>query len=497
MTVSALTNLTIGYLRSSAYRRVMTKIHAPTRAIIYCRVSSDRSGRGRSVSEQEDECRRVCEREGWPVAEVLVDNDIGASRHSGKDRPEFKRLADVLRAGDVLVTWEASRATRDLKVYVELRDLCAERGVWWSYSGNTYDMSSGSDRWSTGLDALVAEKAAEETRDRVLRALEKNADQGLPHGRIPYGYRGVRDPGTGKIVERVIEPSEASIIREIAERLLAGQTAYSIAVDLNDRDISTGQPSRAGWTTTTILRLVQRPYLAGKRTHRGKLTQGTWEPILTEDQQLRLSAIINNRPKPSRGSEPRSLLSGTAMCGVCGWPMYRYLASAPSKPAYRCSNRPHHTSRDIEKTDAVVIEKLIEAINNYRDDLTLRVSEGDAADQQPDVSEFLNQAREAKQRLDALQQSYIAGKTAVDDWEMMSAAIREQIETANSRAQNAAVTSSPLLAIINTPAEEMWEMFTFEEQRRFVRAAVEVKIHKPPRRGTRFDRELIEVTLRR
>lgn len=62
----------------------------------------------------------MCEREGWEISEVLTDNDIGASRFSGKDRPAWRRLHDTLGAGDVLVTWVASRAQRDLGTdYVE------------------------------------------------------------------------------------------------------------------------------------------------------------------------------------------------------------------------------------------------------------------------------------------------------------------------------------------------------------------------------------------
>jgi DNA invertase Pin-like site-specific DNA recombinase len=82
------------------------------RAIIYTRVSADQTGQGRSVASQEAECRAMCDRNGWEVAEVLCDNDIGASRWSGKKRPEYRRLTEVLRQGDVLVTWEASGLQR-------------------------------------------------------------------------------------------------------------------------------------------------------------------------------------------------------------------------------------------------------------------------------------------------------------------------------------------------------------------------------------------------
>ena len=62
---------------------------------------------------------------------------------------------------DVLVTWEASRAQRDLDAYLELRRLCAASGVRWAYSGTVYDLAHGSDRFRTGLDALVAEDEVE------------------------------------------------------------------------------------------------------------------------------------------------------------------------------------------------------------------------------------------------------------------------------------------------------------------------------------------------
>ncbi|MGU3294355.1 recombinase family protein [Williamsia sp. M5A3_1d] len=69
-----------------------------TSAIIYTRASRD-NAKGRSVAEQEAECRAVCEREGWPVAEVICDNDRSASRYARKDRPGFDRLREIVAWG--------------------------------------------------------------------------------------------------------------------------------------------------------------------------------------------------------------------------------------------------------------------------------------------------------------------------------------------------------------------------------------------------------------
>lgn len=55
------------------------------RAVVYTRVSSDPKGAGRSVAEQEKECRAVASAAGWEVAEVFTDNDRSASRYATKD----------------------------------------------------------------------------------------------------------------------------------------------------------------------------------------------------------------------------------------------------------------------------------------------------------------------------------------------------------------------------------------------------------------------------
>jgi site-specific DNA recombinase len=178
------------------------------RAAIYTRVSSDRDGRGRSVGQQESACRADCERQGWTVVEVLTDNDRSASRWSRKDRPAYDQLAEILIAGraDVLVTWEASRAQRDLTAYATLRELCAHHGVKWSYSGRLYDLTDSDDRFSTGIDALVSEREADLTRARILRDVEERAIAGMPHGQLHDGYRIEYDPNTGKPLSRVLDP---------------------------------------------------------------------------------------------------------------------------------------------------------------------------------------------------------------------------------------------------------------------------------------------------
>jgi len=145
----------------------------PLRAFVYDRTSRLVEGVGTSNADQAADNDRFCERQGWVIAERFTDPGKGASRHSRSKRTDFERMVEGIerRECDVLVVWEASRAYRDLKVYVQLRDLCVQNRVLLCYNGQVYDMTRGNDRFVTGLNALQAEYEADVIRDRILRTL--------------------------------------------------------------------------------------------------------------------------------------------------------------------------------------------------------------------------------------------------------------------------------------------------------------------------------------
>ncbi|MDV8003861.1 recombinase family protein [Rhodococcus sp. IEGM 1318] len=464
----------------------MDKKQAPTRAIIYTRVSKDSAGTGRSVAEQETECRAVCEREGWPVGEVLQDNDIGASRWSGKDRPAYRRLAEVLRPGDVLVTWEASRAQRDLTAYAELRDLCAALGVLWNYKGRTHDLNVGADRFTTGLDALLAEREADEIRDRVLRALEANAAEGKPHGKIAYGYRAVRDPQSGLITAREIDPEAAGWIREMAERVLQGESLRAILKDVNPR-------AGMKWYSATISKMLRSPTLAGLRTYKGETLPGNWEPILTMDEHKRLVTVLGDpgRRTSYRGTEPRYLVSGIAVCGVCGGPCY--VGMNHKKPTYVCRNG-GHVSRMVSDVDPVVIDKMIRIINQQRVNVFLfREDDGEGRSTGNESAEWIAKAQLLQGRLDEFSESAATGEISKSEYLKISGSINKQIAEANAKAAETAVNSDPMLELLYREPEEVWESANIDQRRRFIRATVDVRILKTGA-GKRFEESSVQVT---
>src|SRR4029450_5771604 len=100
-------------------------------ALIYTRVSKDPKQQGRSVAEQEAECRAVCDREGWTVSDVLCDNGRSRSPYATKPRPAWDQVKHRIATDgiDVLVSWEPSRLGRDVGEHDALEKLCLAHGV--------------------------------------------------------------------------------------------------------------------------------------------------------------------------------------------------------------------------------------------------------------------------------------------------------------------------------------------------------------------------------
>lgn len=471
-----------------------------TRAVIYARVSkAGRDGTSKSVDEQLAECRAECARQGWPVGEEVDDRERGASEWSPGERPGFRSLFQVLERGDVLVVWELSRLARNDEDRTALAAFCKQLDIPWHYAGRTYDPTDPDDAFTLDIGHAVSKKESAQTRKRVLRALASNAADGRWHGRTIYGYRAVRDPDTGKVTERVPDEITAPIVREAAERVLTGESLRSIGLDFQSRGLLTANGTER-WHGYTIRNMVMNPAYAGYRVHKGALIRGTWQPILTEDEQARLKAVLTDPVRTAhipRGTPARYLLSGIAKCGVCGIALYK--SANHGRPIYKCSGRPSHMARELAKVDAVVIERILKQIENYRVELFIRTADPDETGTTDPavaaVGEHLSEVRELRQRLDAFYDQAAEGELSPAALARIEARLLPKIDAATKAAETAARVSDPAARILDTPAEQLWESWTLGEQREFIRSAADIVML--PADGRVFDKDRIQVTMRK
>ncbi|MBF6515308.1 recombinase family protein [Nocardia cyriacigeorgica] len=471
-------------------------------AVLYARVSDDRDGRSRSTSQQIDEGNDWCEREGISVIATIIDDDIGASRYSRKKRDGYDRALELLQAPSerrrILVSWESSRAQRNLKVYLMLREICEESGSLWCYDGRIYDMSDPADRRRTAMDAVEDEYEVERTRRRVMRDMRDNAAAGRPHGKIAYGYRIVRDDRTGRAIDRVpdedvfdaegnlVRVGTATIVREIAQRLLEAESIRSITIDLNRRGIPAPRPMRKGpnkgkpgpWLTQTVTTLMRSPTYAGLRVANGKVIRtGTWKPLLTVDQHERLVALLTDptRRTNHRGAAPAWLLSFIATCGVCGSHVTRLAPRGTDM--YVCATN-FCVARSIKGVDRLVEQAVIERLMS--DDIfALMAKSSDEA------ATAYEEERKLKARLNKFIAMAASGEISEESFVQIDKDLRAKIKKAESKAR--AKFTSPLVRKLaeGRNAREEWPRLDLAEKRQVIRELCEVTIFKARTKGQR------------
>jgi DNA invertase Pin-like site-specific DNA recombinase len=298
-------------------------------ALIYGRASKDRQKLMRSIGDQIEECKRWCAPLQWRIGKVITDADRSASQWRRKEREGWEEAIELIRSGKygAFVTWEPSRAGRDMAIYVQLRAACQQAGVLYMTHGRVYDFSRSDDAFMLGFEFLRAEADANTMRERQLRTTKLRAERGRPHGRLPFGYRRIYDDSTGLLIRQQPDPRTGELVKMMAREVLSGTTPFRVAGILQDMGVPIPQGAREGnldrgWTAMTVKQILRNPTIAGKRVYRGKVVgDADWEPLVSEHDFARLQKILFD---PARrihnhdGVTPKSLLAHIAKCHYCG-----------------------------------------------------------------------------------------------------------------------------------------------------------------------------------
>jgi site-specific DNA recombinase len=192
----------------------------PENAVIYIRVSTeDQADSGLSLQSQEDVCRALAARKGWPVSSIWRDEGVSGSKPLDK-RPGLFGAIGALGRGDLLVIAKRDRVFRtdDYDRAVILRAVGArERG------------------------AGIA---------RTKAALQVKRDRGQRCGQIPYGWRLAAD---GVALE--VDPADLGLVDACRRLRAEGVSLRAIGRELAARGF---RPKGGGpvFGVTTIRRLL-------------------------------------------------------------------------------------------------------------------------------------------------------------------------------------------------------------------------------------------------
>jgi hypothetical protein len=297
----------------------------------------------------------------------------------------------------------------------------------------------------------------------------------------------------------------------MVRRILDDDSLYRIAQDLNLRGVPTPRQrrdqiagrevARPGWSSSMIRNLLAKQSLMGIRTHNGVLVgPGTWEPIVKPADWRAVQAVLANpqRGRNPSGVAPRYLLSGIAVCGVCGaW--LRPLMNR-GRPTYACfgvtpTSPKGHVARARPPLDAMVVVRVVQRLEDpnllagfsrsrQRDQQIVDTAAQEIADLDAQIAEYVRSASTRKGM------AATAFEQVIDD-------LTAQREAAEARLVRRNDLPPAVLEIAAPDAAERWAAIQDDivKQRLIVRSLVQVIVHRSnaPRGSRQFDESSIEI----
>lgn len=447
------------------------------RAAIYTRISNDKTGEALGVERQEQECRQLCQLRGWTVEAVYTDNSISA--FSGKHRPAYEELLHGIEHGaiDVVIAWNhdrLNRRPRELERYV---DICERARVdTYTVRAGHFDLSTPSGRAIARTLAAWASYETETSTERVKAAKLQQAKAGKwSGGQRPYGY----EPACAAIRE-----TEAAIVRELAARVIAGESFNRLAWDLNRRGVLTTNGKE--WNALKVRNMLSHARYAGIREHNGVHYPAEWPAIIDQDtwDELQAAIVYNARQYTQRGPMRKFLLTGFAYCGKCGNRMNtaprqskdggytRYVCRkvGPTGEVQGCGT----VSRRTDPVDLLVSECIIYRLETDEFDRML-----EPTDDTKQLREALARQATQRERIQEIRDGYATGELDKDEYRSLLAMAQSTLEELSGTVERLGSKTSRRGLPASHRARGVWESAHLQQRRDIVDALIERVVINP------------------
>lgn len=460
-----------------------------SRAAVYARISEDRDETQAGVGRQVEDCEQLARSRGWEVVDRYVDNDLSAYR--GSKRPEYRRMLEDIRAHrlDAVIVYHQDRLHRQPRELEEFFDVCDAAGLTQlaSVSGEI-DLSTHDGR----LKARILGAVARNQSDAASRRLQRKALQVAREGGVAGG--GTRPFGFEADFVTVRE-SEAEVIRELARRLIGGETLRSLCKDLNERGLTT--PTGRSFSPTPLRRMLRSARVSGQREHRGEIVAGAqWPAIITPEQTRSIRTLLDDPARRAARPARTYLLRGLLRCAVCEAPLVAR-PRGDGERRYICPRGPGLPGKGCVYALAEPLEQfVVEAVLWELDSPEL--AEAIRGNGHRPVTDWERQIDGAQTKLDELAGAYAGGAISMREWLVAREPIQQELDMARRRsAQNGQVAVLADYVGRSRALRRRWPELGFDRQRAILAAVLAEVLVRPGRRGfNRFDPSRFELVWR-
>jgi DNA invertase Pin-like site-specific DNA recombinase len=452
---------------------------------------------------------------GWVVHRVITENDIGADGQvrpssawkrkkittpSGKKelrviRPGFREVLDDILTGRVnaVLVEDLDRLFRQPRDVEDLLDACEMTGASAQSLTGSLQLTDGgtsTERYMVRSMVNAAVKSSDDTARRVADARERLNGSSYQGGPRPFGF--VHAQETEKYHRTLIMvPDEADVIRAAAADILdKGLSARSVATDLRDRGIPTAQGKQ--WDAWLLKRVLTKPAVAGLAVHKGELKPAPWPAIIEPEMWEKLTDRLNDparRQTVPGSNEPRHLLSGIALCGICNDGTTVRATGRRDRPFYVCRGPVAHLKRQSMPVDEYVEGLIVARLSkdDVRDILKPLARYG------VDTAALKAEAKKLRTAKASQIDMHALGEIDDDDLKRGMRKIRDRLAVVEAQI-SASDEPDPLAEFRDKPADVVWKGLSLARKRVVLGLLADVTILPTAHRGRAgFDPDSVRI----
>ncbi len=281
-----------------------------------------------SLDDQVEAMEELAEREGYRIIKKAIFKESKSAKIPYK-REKFDELIEMLKNGtiDGVLTYKSNRLSRNPTESGIVQQMLFDKEIKAIVTKEKNYLPDDNALYFS-IDAAQDTQFSRDLSKIVTDRMKQKAKRGVFPGKVPIGYKNVRESLTSDVRIIVIDEKRFPLVRRMWDMALTGQYSVSQIARIADKEwgLKTRKTKKRGGaplSVSGVYAMFQKPFYMGVvKFGDVQNVDGTHTRMVTPEEFQRVQSLIRRKdaPRPSEETAKNDPFPyrGLVKCGECG-----------------------------------------------------------------------------------------------------------------------------------------------------------------------------------